>query len=185
MPIVVGTNSYVTRAEADAYLGDSARAADLWRVLTGAQKDRALITATRVMQTIAWNGAKTDANQDLAFPRTGLTDREGNPVDSASVPQEIKDGQCELAFDISQDPTVASSSDSGSNVSSVQAGSAAVSFFRPTTGSSRLPFAAWSILSIFASGSAASTLASPVAGGTDEESTFAGGTPYVVDEGLS
>lgn len=184
MPIIVGTNSYVTIAEADAYLVDSARAG-AWAFLSPQQKTAALITATRVMETITWQGQKTNPAQALAWPRAGVIDRYGNAVDSSVVPTDVKNGQIELAFEVSQDPTLVTKESSGSNIESVKAGSAAVSFFRPTAGS-RLPFASWAILGQYASGGAAAgDFALPVVGGTDEESTFAGGSPYTVDEGLA
>lgn len=184
MPVIVGTNSYVTIAEADSYLADSARAS-AWAFLGTSQKTSALITATRMLETVTWQGQKTNPLQTLAWPRSGVIDRYGQPVDSSVVPTDIKNGQIELAFDVSQDPTLATQESSGSNIESVRAGSAGVSFFRPTIGS-RLPFAAWAIIGQYASGGAAAgEFGLPVVGGTDEESTFADGTPYTVDDGLS
>lgn len=186
MPVIVGTNSYVTIAEADTYLADSARAG-AWAFLGTAQKTSALITAARMMETVTWQGTKTNSSQALAWPRAGVIDRYGNAVDSVAVPNDIKNGQIELAFDLSQDPTIATKENSGSNVASVGAGSANVSFFRPVAGS-RFPFASWAILGPYASGgAAAASFGLPVVGGSDdpEESTFAGGSPYTVEEGLS
>lgn len=45
MALVVGTNSWVTVAEADAYLADKWNAGTTWTGLTNPQKESALITA--------------------------------------------------------------------------------------------------------------------------------------------
>lgn len=51
----VGINSYVTRAEADAYLEDSARASN-WLSVGTDDKNRALISATRQFEQLLWEG---------------------------------------------------------------------------------------------------------------------------------
>lgn len=184
MPLVVGTNSYKTAAEATAYLADSARAG-AWAFFSTTQKETFLISAARTMETITWQGQKTNPAQAMAWPRTGVVDKYGNAVDPNTVPVDIGNGQMELAFDISQDPTLVTQSSTGSNIESVKAGSAAVSFFRPTPGA-LLPHAAWAILGQYASGgAAAAAFGQPVVGGTEGESQFAGGSPYTVNEGLS
>jgi hypothetical protein len=50
MALTVGTNSWVTRAEADTYKGDKWDPGD-WFTLTNTQKDQALVSAYRWIQS--------------------------------------------------------------------------------------------------------------------------------------
>lgn len=72
MPIDVGTNSWVTEAEADAYLEDRVGASLYWA--SGVDKEGALITAYRWLK----------ANPNLNIPATAT--------------QAVKDAQCEYAL---------------------------------------------------------------------------------------
>lgn len=56
--LIVGINTAVTLAEADAYLDGSARAGARWPTFTPDQKKRALISSFRVLDRQAWNGTK-------------------------------------------------------------------------------------------------------------------------------
>lgn len=76
MPIVVGTNSWVTEAEADTYLGDRIGAEDYW--VSGADKEGSLVTAYRWLM----------ANPNLSLPTTAT--------------QAMKDAQCEYALFLTQ-----------------------------------------------------------------------------------
>lgn len=100
MALVVGTNSYVTVAEADTYFGDRFGADD-WLALTEEVKEQLLISAMPLLETYCdWSGEKTDDEQVLEFPRNGDT----------VVPQAIKNGQCELALAVNTAGGVTSSS---------------------------------------------------------------------------
>ena len=63
-------------------------------------------------RNIEWEGEPTSKTQDDAFPRTGLYTRNGDPVDSATVPDEVKHCEIETAAalaagaDYTSDPTV-------------------------------------------------------------------------------
>lgn len=123
------SNSYVSRAEADTYFSDhwSVTKSATWAALTNIQKDRLLIAATQVLESlrfldseyIASNGplpaalrdpeyidyiiCRLNVEQRLQFPRN--IDVDGSNV--AFIPQEVKDAQCEqavylVAFDDSQ-----------------------------------------------------------------------------------
>lgn len=90
MSLVVGTNSYITVVDADAYFLERYGASS-WAVLTEANKTAALITAVPVLESYCvWEGDKTEEDQDLEFPRDGET----------TVPQDIINAQCEIAFNI-------------------------------------------------------------------------------------
>ena len=104
MAVVVGTDSYVTNAEAIAYLADAINGQG-WASLDVAAQDRALITATRMIDRARWQGSRTVDGQTLAWPRTDVTCF-GVAVDSATVPDRIKTGQIELANLLSIRPAV-------------------------------------------------------------------------------
>lgn len=131
--LTVGTNTYVSSADADTYLMDSLRGAP-WVSLDPDTKAQALITATRLLEKQCWSGAKTDPLQALSFPRTNLLDGYGNVLDSSVVPEAVVEAEIELAFELSQDTSLETSGGTGSNTQTLKAGSASISYFRPTAG---------------------------------------------------
>ena len=63
-------NSFVTVAQADAYLASSPYTLTQWAALTTEQKNLRLILAAKDMtQRLTWKGWKLHRNQALAFPR--------------------------------------------------------------------------------------------------------------------
>lgn len=108
MPVTVGVNSYLTRAEAGTYFADRLYASD-WSDADGEDQDRAMLMACRELNRQHWLGAIASATQRLAWPRTGLVDAEGRVIAATVVPQAIKDAQSELALaylreDLTRDP---------------------------------------------------------------------------------
>jgi hypothetical protein len=94
----VGTttaNSYVTVAEADAYFQDRLHSSD-WTAATG--KEAALITASRLLDwELTFQGSKTNQNQSMQFPRSGMIIDEYE-ISDVIIPQEIKFAVFELAL---------------------------------------------------------------------------------------
>jgi hypothetical protein len=133
---VIGTNVYQDIAAADAYMANSIRGAVKWDALTDTVKSQCLITATRIFDRQPWQGTKTDEapTQVLEWPREDVYDRKGNLVDSATVPDGIKFGSIEFAYDLSQDPTLETSAGQGSNIKKLKAGSAELEYFKGTGG---------------------------------------------------
>lgn len=133
MTITVGVDTYVTVVEADTFLAKSIRATS-WASLDNDTKEAALVSAAREMQTLPWIGTLTTPGQALSWPRSGVTDREGQAISSATVPQDIKNGQIEWAFVLASTPALegAGSAAFGSNDKSYRAGSVAIEFFRQT-----------------------------------------------------
>ncbi len=87
MSLVVGTNSYIDSADADAYFADL-YGYDKWT--SEANKDKALISAAQHLDLMcSWYGIEAVTGQDMAFPRT---------PDADPVPQAIIDAQCEIAY---------------------------------------------------------------------------------------
>jgi hypothetical protein len=172
----IGTsgNSYATIATADTYMDDSIRGAANWTALTTDAKSRALLSATRLMDKQCWIGEKTAAANTLDWPRTGVTDASGAAVDEDTVPNGIIYGTIELAYELSQDPTLESGSNTGSNDKRYKAGSVELELFRPggvlgVAGITRFPTVVMEYIKEFLCGS---TRGTPVSYGTDHCSQF-------------
>jgi Putative DnaT-like ssDNA binding protein len=91
---IVGTNSYVTEAEATTYFADRF-GFDKWVAET--KKNEALISATQIQDLLCiWNSEKSDPDQTLEFPRVAYD----------PTPQDIKDAQCEIAYAIIDNASV-------------------------------------------------------------------------------
>ncbi len=168
---------YGVDSEADTYMtarwGGSA-----WSDAEVDERKQTLVSATRMIDRENWLGQKTVSAQALEFPRTGLTDKDGNSVDSATVPLVVEEANYELAFALLNDAAVQEADTTGSNVRRVKAGSAEVQFFRPTAGTP-FPTIANDLLRAFRDSGALAGLAS----GTDEVSTFCDPNPHGLTEG--
>lgn len=98
--ITVGTDSYVTLAEANAYF-DSRPFSTNWTDATDDEKEDALKYATKLIDLRSYTGIRTELSQELAFPRTNMyIDNVYQP--SSTVPQRVKDAQCEMALYLTQ-----------------------------------------------------------------------------------
>lgn len=128
--------AYADIATADAYmLGTFGEAADAWRALTGddgeATKGRALITMTRILDRQKWKGTKTDAANEHAFPREGVTDCDGNAVTDTAVPQQIVDATIEGAVLLNNGETFDTETPTqGNNIQRLDAKGVSISYFR-------------------------------------------------------
>ena len=129
--LVVGTNTYQLQTSADTILADNI-ATGAWAFLSADTKAQALITAFNMLETQAWNGEKTSDSQTAQHPRTGLTNCNGDEIDSATIAPDIIRAQALLAFELSQDPTLAGSANTGSNIKKLQAGAASIEYFERT-----------------------------------------------------
>lgn len=186
--LTVDSNTYVDRAEADAYLADSIRAG-AWAFLPATTKDQALLTATRIFERVKWKGTKTDEAQDLMWPRTGVTDKYGIARDEDVVPQEVKDAECELAFELSQNAALESSGGTGSNTKRLKAGSAEVEYFRATggvngSGSPRFSPIVMELIGQFMAGAEGSGISGSFSSGTDVESSFGTSPTFGLNQGF-
>lgn len=113
-----------TYAGAGSYLAMSyGSEADAWRALSADNQKRTLATAVRYLSAQAWI-----AGADAFVERDGIA--------------AFAYAQYELAALIAADPSVISAIDSGSNIQSVGAGGASVTYFAPTkvgAGATKLP----------------------------------------------
>jgi hypothetical protein len=95
-------NSYVTIAEADAYLVARLNAGAWETDATADEKIRAVIEATRELDRLSWQGRRASTTQALAWPRYWVVDPDSPSafnVDSTIIPQRVKDATCELALE--------------------------------------------------------------------------------------
>lgn len=101
---LASANSYVALADFISYA-----AARLHRATVAAADDAtrtaALITATQLIDTyIRFHGSRLTTTQALEWPRSGVTDRDGNTI--TGLPQRLLDATCELAAaSLSEDRT--------------------------------------------------------------------------------
>ncbi len=137
MTLTVGADTYATLAEADAYASDMG-----WTDWTAsdAVKESALRQATHYLDTsYDWLGSISDTAQVLAWPRTGVVDREGREIAVDAIPATLKYAQIELAkLGIGQ--ALVASASSG-DVSAIQAGSVSITFSKGQTASETTKFA--------------------------------------------
>jgi hypothetical protein len=94
-------NSYVTLAEADAYF-ETVPSSTQWDNKTDDKKNRALIAATRWIDTLVYYGDRCDDDQALKFPRTNYQ-VDGVELACTLIPQNIKYAQFELANALAND----------------------------------------------------------------------------------
>lgn len=170
MALVVGTNSYINVADADIYF-EHAIHADAWDAAPAATKESALVTATRTLDRQGWLGEKyQDApTQVLDFPRSGLTDSEGDAVDETAVPQEIFDATCEYGLALINDAALQDQQNTGSNIKKVKAGSAEIEYIRGTSGP-RFPTIVNELIGLWLKGT--SEYSGPFLSGADNESNL-------------
>lgn len=100
MTLAIGTNSYVTLTEANAYFADRLHTAK-WDSALVANQEKALKEACRRVNRLTFKGQKLSETQLLAFPRMmpqfnriGVI---GFTTDSG-VPEAVRAAQCEEAL---------------------------------------------------------------------------------------
>lgn len=142
-------NVYGPRADADVYFSGKLNSASWTGALT-TDRDKALVSASRVLDLESWEGVPTDlvTPQALSWPRTGVSDKNDVPVGTTAFPRDLLYGYYELAQQLIVNPSLNESSDQGSNIKSVTADVVNVRFFRATTGT-RLPTIVHSYISQF------------------------------------
>jgi len=94
-------NSYVTLAEADAYF-ETVPSSTQWDNKQDDKKNRALISATRWIDSFVYYGDRCDDGQALKFPRNNYQ-VDGVELSCDLIPQNIKYAQFELARALAND----------------------------------------------------------------------------------
>lgn len=140
--VVIATQSYDAYgdvASALVYLNRSASAgAAAFRAASVDDKGRALVSATDALDLESYQGNRTDPNQAHAFPRTGVSYRDGSvvvEVDPTTIPADFQSAVYELAALYAATPNLGADADTSQNIESIGGGGApTVVFFSPTTG---------------------------------------------------
>lgn len=105
MPLIVATNAYVTRDEADAYAYFLTQLhSSGWIAANNDDRERALIAATAAVDRLGFNGMIASHEQRLAWPRIRMRDREGRTIASDIVPEAVKAATCEYALHLLTNP---------------------------------------------------------------------------------
>jgi len=135
-------NSYITTAEATAYFAARLPLVPPWE--DADDPTAAIAMATRLINSVAiprrklmegyyvtsrgWTGLPATSTQALAWPRIGMYDANGNAIPSNVIPQALKDATAELAGQLVIADTTLDNDISVQGVTSVKAGSVAVTF---------------------------------------------------------
>lgn len=91
------SDSFVTLAEAESYQANRLHNA-AWASASDPDKEAALKWATRLLDNQKWVGRRVDEEQALRWPRYDVYDQDDFYVDSASIPQFLKNATSELAY---------------------------------------------------------------------------------------
>jgi hypothetical protein len=141
------SNSFASLAEAATYFDQRIPLPTPW-VASGDASARALIMAARVLDGLAgahrtlhvigdaryyqstprWTGAPATATQRMTWPRTGMFDRNGNPIAEDAIPLDLKNAQAELAGQLLMTDTTLDNSVSVGGITNIKAGSVSLSF---------------------------------------------------------
>lgn len=100
--LVVGTNTYITLAEANTYFADRL-GIDAWTNATDDNKNKALLMACKIIDDQQYDGRPVSIVQSSAFPRYGLSNRQKQLLPSLSIPDDVKYAQAEQAASILSD----------------------------------------------------------------------------------
>lgn len=165
--VTIGANTYSVYGkgntdpvgDADTYFGGRLGAAT-WTAATTDNKATALVSAFRMLNRgPSFSGSPTVDGQAGAWPRDGATCN-GTAVTDGTIPDNIVDGQFELALALLEDEAIQDGPGTGSNVRRAKAGSAEVEFFRPTIGEpgldNRYPQVVHELIGCYFAGNAAS-----------------------------
>lgn len=119
-------DSYATLAEFNTYITNRPNATTL---STDAAKEAALRFAAKLLDAMfAWTGSAVDGVQVRSWPRSGMVTRNGYDIGTTTIPQELKDAQCEWAMRLGASDIAADNEALKQGITSVKAGSVAVSF---------------------------------------------------------
>ena len=126
MAITVGTDTYATVAQVAAWAASSL-SADGWAAAVDTRRETAIRQATRLLDTLVrWRGEPATADQDLAWPRAGLTSpTTGADVAHDTIPIEIVYATAAFADALLVDDT---SGPAESQPARIKAGSIALTF---------------------------------------------------------
>lgn len=155
---------YSNLADADDYYLGSVEYSD-WNGYTDSEKERGLISATRLLDRQSWQGSKDDEDQTLDFPRTGLTCN-GNDVTAAESLAFAVEASQLLALDLLAGATIETTNSNENLTKRLKADTVEIEYFRADTNANgRFDENVMELVGCFLS--SAVPLSSSIATGTD------------------
>lgn len=180
--IVIGGSSYEVYSDvddADTYFNASSNFAT-WDAFTTDQKSRGLVSATRLLNRQVWSGTLTTVSPTtgLKWPRSSVTDCEGNAVDEDTIPDEVIEASQLLALYILDGTITTTSNTTQDRTKRLKADTVEIEYFRlePSVAGGRFPTDVLELIGCFLSSS--TQIAGSTSYGTD-------GTPADTDFGVS
>lgn len=127
----VSYDVYDSTADVGQFLNADPRFATLWSAASADNKSRAMVIATRFLESLPWAGSKTSSSQDLEWPRSGLIDWYGEAVATDAIPTDVLDAFAILSGMVIRDNEALSAVANSGNIKAVAAGLSNVKFFQP------------------------------------------------------
>jgi len=122
MALEEGVNSYVSLADADGYMADRANS-QAWVDASDADKEQSLVTASRTLNAMSWEGITVSVSQTLAFPRSGqyFDPLHGQFIQFVEdeIPSRVKEAVVEMAYHFLVNTDVL---DEGSSIDDIKVG---------------------------------------------------------------
>lgn len=139
------SNAYCDALTATTLLAERLHT-EAWTSADPADQDAALIWATRLLEEqVRWEGSPATTTQALAWPRTGVLDPQGRPVDPAVVPVTIQRATATYALYLLQDTSQTSGGVAAGTVKRRVLGDTSIEYFQPGSGQQLTQFAATSV----------------------------------------
>jgi hypothetical protein len=124
-------NAYYDVATADAYFTERLNTAN-WDALNTADKESALIMTANILDRETYKGTKA-SGAVREWGRDNIVDKYGNAVANNVLPPDFNIANFEMALELANDNAVADTTNQGSNIKSLKAGSAEIEYFRSTS----------------------------------------------------
>ncbi len=104
MALTVGTNTYISLADAETYITSNylstSKESVIWAALSTQDKEVYLIRSCKKIDSQRLVGMKIDSSQTLAFPRSIYSLNARAYIDQSDVPVEVKYAQVEEALSL-------------------------------------------------------------------------------------
>lgn len=123
-------NAYCTQAFADQYHLDRPAPSVAWSTYSSDQKNSAILWATKLLDALwEWCGWPVSNTQALAWPRSGLMNRNKNAsLSTTAIPNEIQQATAEFARQLLAADRAADSDIETQGIRSITAGPVSLSF---------------------------------------------------------
>ena len=93
-------NAYCTAAQADTYHATRGQNPEWAAIPDQPTKETYVMWATRKLDELDWYGGRRTVGQALRWPRAGLVDRDGYPVDYTGIPAFLVNATAEYAYQL-------------------------------------------------------------------------------------